>query len=46
MSNKEEATNKIKEGFFLTLAISYRVVDQNKIGQSVTLDSFTIQKFV
>jgi hypothetical protein len=22
------------------------VVDQNKIGQSVTLDSFTIQKFV
>jgi hypothetical protein len=22
------------------------VVDQNKIGQSVTLDSFTIQRFV
>jgi hypothetical protein len=24
----------------------WTVVDQNKIGQSVTLDSFTIQRFV
>jgi hypothetical protein len=29
-----------------TKAIQCTVVNQNKIGQSVTLDSFTIQKFV
>jgi hypothetical protein len=27
-------------------ATNSTVVDQNKIGQSVTLDSFTIQRFV
>jgi hypothetical protein len=36
---------------FLLISVVYfqrkvTVVDQNKIGQSVTLDSFTIQKFV
>jgi hypothetical protein len=29
-----------------TKAIQCTVVNQNKIGQSVTLDSFTIQRFV
>jgi hypothetical protein len=32
--------------FFVEHTILRTVVDQNKIGQSVTLDSFTIQRFV